>query len=118
MSTQIVRWCDQPAPPGGPWHQRPSIIASPPQLTSGASGWPAHRPTRGLTGTGLPTSAEEMSFTKGFMLTIKARNQTRNPPQARNRRGCVCSSHYHNQGELHGKHDQQRGVAGGKGECE
>ena len=87
-------------------------------ITSGASGWPAHRPTRGLTGTGLPTSAEEMSFTKGFMLTIKARNQARNPPQARNRRGCVCSSHYHNQGELHGKHNQQRGVAGGKGECE
>ena len=71
-----------------------------------------------LTGTGLPTSAEEMSFTKGFMLTIKARNQARNPPQAHNRRGCVCSSHYHNQGELHGKHNQQRGVAGGKGECE
>ena len=52
------------------------------------------------------------------MLAIKARNQARNPPQAHNRRGCVCSSHYHNQGELHGKHDQQRGVAGGKGECE
>ena len=47
MSTQIVRWCDQPALPGGPWHQRPSIIASPPQLTSGASGWPARLPTRG-----------------------------------------------------------------------
>ena len=47
MSTQIVRWCDQPAPPGGPWHQRPSIIASPPQLTSVASGWPARLPTRG-----------------------------------------------------------------------
>ena len=36
----------------------------------------------------------------------------------RHRRGCACSSHYHDQGELHGKHDQQRGVAGGKGECE
>ena len=47
MSTQIVRWCDQPALPGGPWHQRPSIIASPPQLTSVASGWPARLPTRG-----------------------------------------------------------------------
>ena len=47
MSTQIVRWCDQPAPPRGPWHQRPSIIASPPQLTSGVSGWPARLPTRG-----------------------------------------------------------------------
>ena len=47
MSTQIVRWCDQPAPPRGPWHQRPSIIASPPQLTSVASGWPARLPTRG-----------------------------------------------------------------------
>ena len=47
MSTRIVRWCDQPAPPRGPWHQRPSIIASPPQLTSGASGWPARLPTRG-----------------------------------------------------------------------
>ena len=71
-----------------------------------------------LTDTGLPTSAEETSFAKDFMLAIKARNQARNPPQAHNRRGCVCSSHYHNQGELHGKHNQQRGVAGGKGECE
>ena len=103
---------------GGSWHQRPSIIASPPQLTSGASGWPARRPTQGRTGTGLPTSAEEISFAKGFILTIMARNQARNPSQVRNRRGCACSPHYHDQGELHGKHSQQRGVAGGKGECE
>ena len=52
------------------------------------------------------------------MLAIKARNQARNPPRVRHRRGCAYSSHYHDQGELHGKHDQQRGVAGGKGECE
>ena len=52
------------------------------------------------------------------MLAIKARNQARNPPWVRHRRGCAYSSHYHDQGELHGKHDQQRGVAGGKGECE
>ena len=103
---------------GGSWHQRPSIIAPPPQLTPGASGWPARRPTQGLTGTGLPTSAEEISFAKGFILTTMARNQARNPPQVRNRRGCACSSHHHGQGELHGKHSQQRGVAGGKGECE
>ena len=38
------------------------------------------------------------------MLAIKARNQARNPPRVRHRRGCACSSHYHDQGELHGKH--------------
>ena len=79
---------------------------------------PARRPTRELTGTGLPTSAGEMSFAKGFMLVVVAPNHARNPPQVRHRRGCACSSHYHDQGGLHGKHDQQRGVAGGKGECE
>ena len=79
---------------------------------------PARRPTRELTGTGPPTSVAEVSFAKGFMLVTVARNQARNPPQVRNRRGCACSPHYHGQGELHGKHAQQRGVAGRKGECE
>ena len=65
-----------------------------------------------------PRPEHHPSFAKNFMLAIKARNQARNPPRVRHRRGCVCSSHYHDQGELHGKHDQQRGVAGGKGECE